>query len=225
MSSVCRGPSNALSSSLCCRSHPILSFVMIPVRQAQLSTPSSRYPSRTSKTALGLPVVLLGLLLPLGLVGNAALGSCVCDEYILGKEYCDQLLAMCRGYSEALNTVREKAKNYGWTVCNKSSKTAYAAYASAYEGYGYTRKGWYTINPRSCQKLITESMRDKNYYISILNSNENTLTRQEKQLCMWPPQSNGKIYKANYKTCRGWDVGNKSFEKMEKGNGFITTIP
>lgn len=199
--------------------------MILPVRQAQLSTPSSRYPSRTSKTVFGLPIVLLGLLLPLSLVGNAALGSCVCDEQILGKEYCDQFFAMCRGYKEALNTVREKAKNYGWTVCNESSKTVYAAYASAYEGYGYTRKGWYTINPRSCQKLITESMRDKNYYISILNSNENILTRQERSLCMWPPQSNRKIYKANYQTCRGWDVGNKSFEKMEKGNGFITTIP
>lgn len=197
---------------------------MIPVRQTELSTPSSRYPSTTSKTVFGLPAVFLGLLLPLGLVGNAALGSCDCDEQILGKEYCDQFRATCGGYVDRLNTVRKQVNNYGWDVCNESSRTVYAAYASAYEGYGYTRKGWYTINPRSCQRVITESMRDKNYSVRIEQSNGYSVTQNEESLCMWPPQSNGKIYEASFRTCRNWKAGNKSFEKMEKGNGFITTV-
>ena len=190
------------------------------------SSPSSRYPSTTNKMMFGIPVVLLGLLLPLGLVGNAALGSCVCDEQILGKEHCDQFLATCRKYREELDTWHQRADSSGWKVCNESSGTVYAAYASAYEGYGYIRKGWYTINPGSCSKVITESMRDKNYYIRVERSNGNKLTREEKSFCMWPPLSNGVIYKASYNKCRKeWKVNSsKSFEKMEKGHGFIFTV-
>ena len=197
---------------------------MIPVRQTQLSTPSSRYPSTTSKTVFGLPAVFLGLLLPLGLVGNAALGSCFCDEQILGKGYCDQFRATCGEYVDRLNHKRKQANNYGWDVCNESSRIVYAAYASAYEGYGYTRKGWYTINLGKCRRVITESMADKNYYVRIEQSNGYGRTKNEEPFCMWPPQSNGQIYEASLRTCRNWKVGNKSFEKMERGNGFITTV-
>ena len=206
---------------------------MIPVRQTQLSTPYSRYPSTTNKMMFGIPVVLLGLLLPLGLVGNAALGSCVCDEQILGKEHCDQFLATCRKYRDDLDVWYQRADSSGLKICNESSETVYAAYASAYEGYGYIRKGWYTINPGSCPKVITESMRDKNYYIRIEQSDGNKITREDNKIareelsfCMWLPQSDGVIYKASYNKCRKeWKVdSSKSFEKMEKGHGFIVTV-
>lgn len=197
---------------------------MIPVRQAKPSTPPSRDQSTTNKTVFGLPAVFLGLLLPLGLIGNAALGFCVCDEQILGKEYCDSFLAMCGEYDHRLKTVLKQVDNYGWDVCNKSPNTIYAAYASAYEGYSYTRKGWYEVSPgSSCRRILTESMTDKNYYVSILKSDGSTLTRQEKRFCMWPLESNGQI-EATYSTCRKLTEGNKSFQKMEKGNGFITTV-
>lgn len=42
---------------------------------------------------------------------------------------------------DRLNTVRKQVNNYGWDVCNESSNTVYAAYASAYEDYDYTRRG------------------------------------------------------------------------------------
>ena len=203
---------------------------MIPVRQTELSTPSSRYSSTTTKTVFGLPGVFLGLLLPLGLLGNAALGSCHyncdCSEQELGKEYCDQF---CATFEKNCDDDRPDPNNYGWDVCNESSNTVYAAYASAYEGYGYTRKGWYTINPGKCRRVITESMADKNYYVRIEQSNGYSQTKNEEPFCMWPPQSprsdgNDAIYEASLRTCRNWKVGNKSFERMPKGNGFVTTI-
>lgn len=197
---------------------------MIPVRQAKPSTPPSRDQSTTNKTVFGLPAVFLGLLLPLGLIGNAALGSCVCDEQILGKEYCDPFLATCRGYVDKRDAKRKQVNDYGWDVCNEFPNTIYAAYVSAYEGYSYTRKGWYEVSPGKCRRILAESMTDKNYYVSILKSDGSTWTRQEQGFCMWPLESNGKIYKATYSQCRKFTEGNKSFQKMEKGNGFITTV-
>ena len=196
---------------------------MIHVRK---STLSSRHQSTANETVFGLPAVFLGLVLSLGLGGNAALGSCVCDEQILGKEYCDQFLTTCGGYGSRLDTVRQQVNNYGWDVCNQSSETVYAAYASAYEGYGYTRKGWYTINPGSCKRIIAESMADKNYYTRIEKSDGGSLTTQERSFCMWPPQSDGRVYTASFHTCRNeWNVKNdKSFDRMPKGNGFINTV-
>lgn len=197
---------------------------MVHVRQ---STPSSRHQSTTNKTVFGLPAVFLGLVLSLGLGGNAALGSCVCDEQILGKDYCDQFLATCGGgYVPRLDAVRQQVDSYGWDVCNQSSETVYAAYASAYEGYGYIRKGWYTISPGSCKRVITESMADKNYYTRIERSNGSSLTKQERSFCMWRPQSNEQVYTASFEKCRNeWKVkSNKSFNRMPKGNGFTQTV-
>ena len=193
----------------------------------KLSTPSSCYQSTTNKTVFGLPAVFLGLVLSLGLGGNAALANCVCDEQILGKEYCSQICETQGRYMERLNAVRKQANQYGWDVCNDSSQTVYAAYASAYEGYGYTMKGWHTVSPGSCQRVITESMREKNYYTRIERSNGNSLTAEDRSFCMWPPQSNGRIYEASVDTCRNqWNVkSSRSFDKMRKANGFITRIP
>lgn len=188
------------------------------------STPSSRHSSTTNKTVFGLPTVFLGLVLSVGLGGNAALGSCVCDEQILGKEYCNQFLATCRRYVTRLEEVRKQVDNYGWDVCNESSGSVYAAYASAYPGYGYTRKGWTTIYSGDCRRILAESMTDKDYYIRIERSNGNSVTREEKSFCMWPPQSNGQTYEASLPTCRSWNVGSKDFQKMSKGTGFITTV-
>ena len=96
--------------------HPLIrnwGFTMVTPRQAdqpsdlapftQLSTSSSHYPSTTNKTIFGLPATFLGLVLLLGLGGNAALGNCVCDEQILGKEYCSQICETQRRYTERLS--------------------------------------------------------------------------------------------------------------------------
>ena len=192
----------------------------------ELSTPPSRNPLTGNKAVFGLPAVFLGLVLSFIFGGNAALG-CVCDEQILGKDYCDKFLADCGRYVDRLKEEHEQVNYYGWDVCNDSSETVYAAYASAYEGYGYTRKGWYAINPESCRRVITESMTDKNYYTRIERSNGNSLTEEEKSFCMWPPQPDGRILEASYDRCRkAWNVkSNKSFNRMPKGNGFITRIP
>lgn len=190
----------------------------------ELSIPASRYPSTTNKAVFGLPAVFFGLALSLGLMGNAALASCTCDEQILGREYCDSYLAQCRRYVTRLEEVRKQANNYGWDVCNESSGSVYAAYASAYPGYGYTRKGWTTVSPGGCRRILTESMTDKDYYIRIERSDGSSVTRTEKSFCMWPPQSNGQTYEASSPTCRSWNVGNKSFQELPKGNGFITTV-
>ena len=198
---------------------------MIPVHQSKPSAPPSGNQPTTNKTAFGLPAVFLGLVLSFGLVGNVALGSCVvCDEQILGKEYCDGLRATCERYKERREDVLQQVDNYGWDVCNKSSNTIHAAYASAYEGYGYTRKGWYEVSPGSCRRILAESMTDKNYYVSILKSDGSTWTRQEKSFCMWLPQSDKQIYQASYSTCRKWKMGNMSFQRMERANGWITTV-
>ena len=185
------------------------------------STPSSRYQS----TVFGIPAIFFGLVLSLGLVGDAAL-ACECDASILGNAYCDQFLAMCRRHEDITDTVRKQVDKYGWDVCNKSSEAIYAAYASAYPGYGYTREGWHTINPGSCKRVITESMRDKNYYTRIERSNGSSKTRKDKSFCMWPPQPDGSILTADFDRCRKvWKVqGNKSFKKMKKSTGWVTTV-
>lgn len=187
-----------------------------------LPTPSSRDQSTTNKTVFGLPAVFLGLVLSLGLVGNAALGF-ECDEQILGKEFCDLYGSQVDEFEKNLKRVREQANSYGWDVCNESSKTAYAAYASAYEGYSYEREGWYTISPGSCRRVLTESMTEKNYYIRVEDSNGTSWTNQEKSFCMWPPQADGRIIKTHDKQCEDWGIGSRSFERLPRGNGFIYT--
>lgn len=188
------------------------------------STPSSPRQRMPRKTMSGLSAACLGFLLSLGFAGGAALGACVCDEQILGKEYCDQLCATRSQYMNQLNTVRKQVNSYGWDVCNQSSSTVYAAYASAYEGYGYTRKGWYTVNPGSCQRVLSESMGNKKYAIRIEKSNGNSLTKQDDKFCMFPPQSDGKIYELSLSKCKELKFDSRLFETMPQGNGFVTTV-
>lgn len=196
-----------------------------PARFADASAPSSPRQRMPRKTMFGLSAACLGLLLSLGFVGNEAL-ACVCDEQILGKEYCDQLCKRDRTWNEQLNTLRKQVNSYGWDVCNQSSNTVYAAYASAYEGSGYMRKGWYTVNPGSCQRIISESMRDKKYAIRIEKSNGYSLTRQDKtaKFCMFPPQSDGKIYELSLRRCKELKLDSKLFQAMPQANGFVTTV-
>ena len=187
------------------------------------SAPSSPRQRMPRKTMFGLSAACLGLLLSLGFVGNEAL-ACVCDEQILGKEYCDQLCKRDRTWNEQLNTLRKQVNSYGWDVCNQSSNTVYAAYASAYEGSGYIRKGWYTVNPGSCKRVLSESMGNKKYAIRIEKSNGNSLTKQDDKFCMFPPQSDGKIYELSLSKCKELNFGSKLFETMPQGNGFVTTV-
>lgn len=197
-----------------------------PARIADASAPSSPRQRMLRKTMFGLSAACLGLLLSLGFVGNEALGACVCDEQILGKEYCNQLCATRGIYEHRLDTVRKQVNSYGWKVCNQYSNTVYAAYASAYEGSGYMRKGWYTVNPGSCKKIFSESMRDKKYAIRIEQSNGNSITREDKneKFCMFPPQSDGKIYELSLSKCKELKFDSKLFEAMPQGNGFVTTV-
>jgi len=147
-----------------------------------------------------------------------------CDEAVLGKEYCYSLRRRYEEYLESLEIVHKQAKNYGWVVCNESSGTVYAAYASAYPGDGYTRKGWKTIRSGDCRRILTESMTGRNYYIRVERSNGNSVTREEKSFCMWSPQSDGKIYEATLPKCRSWNVGSKSFEELPKHRGVTTKV-
>jgi len=183
---------------------------------------SSRYQSTTNKMVFGLPVIFLGFMLSLGLVGGAALASCECDEQILGKEYCDSFVEQCRRYRTNLEEHRREANNHGYDICNKTSKKALALYASAYEGYDYEVKGWYGINPGQCRRILTESMTIKNYYIYIQHDGK-IRTKQEKPFCVLRDE-NKRFYNASFKDCRNSRTNFTYFEKVEKGPGFIYTI-
>lgn len=152
------------------------------------SMPSSPRQRMPRKTMSGLSAACLGFLLSLGFAGGAALGSTQCDEQILGKEYCDTLRGL-----EGESTRRKREitayydENYGLNVCNRSSKssirTAIAYYHS--QKYGWVSKGWWTINQGRCEKLVTESLGGKTYYL-YGRSSDGTTWGGTTQLCINP---------------------------------------
>ena len=143
---------------------------MIPVHQSKPSAPPSGNQPTTNKTAFGLPAVFLGLLLPLGLVGNAALGSYDCDSPRM-KEFCDGMTDKGDNYSRAKQVVTEAYEEFGLNVCNSSSESIYIAIASFHsEKYGFTSKGWWKADQGECKKTLAEYVKKGTYYLLISNN-------------------------------------------------------
>ena len=121
-----------------------------------------------------------------------------------------------------VQSIKEEKKRQGLKICNYSDININVVVGVPIKGI--TTYGWFGIDKGSCQKVFTNKLKYRYYWIFVSSRKEDKhLLSKDRLLCI----KNGKAFEINYANSTCYEGKNVYFKKIDTGSsgtGFKFTI-